>query len=471
MNNEKSFRISRRPFLAGLGATGAGMLMRPLIAEAQGVVPQRLLIIHRPCGSVPAQWFPTTTGAGFTLPPLLEPFAAVRSNMLVVKGIKCPRTNANPGDKHGQGLIGMMSGMDAYHPPGTPEKELTAPDGKFISSPVATIDQVALGSVPGLKGPTIPSIQLAGSRTSMQGSGPGCLRVISYSGPNVLMWPEGRSDVAFNNILGSVVVGPGDPAAAARQQAQNKSVLDFVNRDLNRLKTLIPNSQVPKLDAHVQAIRELELRITTTPPPTTGGCAKPMLAMQPKGAGSISNDEAEHGTLIKNMFSIVKSAFQCDATRVATITFAHGNSSLAPKDFIPGAAFTATEGHHTVSHNGTGADVIAAKAAAEKFYGEIVSAAMLDMQNTPEGSGTLLDNTLVVYWNECSVGDSHSQNDIPVLFFGGKFLKLNVGNYIQLSPAVFMNDVWAAMLTAWGVPTTVFGDAKFGKGPAPNVFL
>src|SRR5687767_14157889 len=293
MKNEKSFRISRRPFLAGLGATGAGMLLRPLIAEAQGVVPQRLLIIHRPCGGVPAQWFPTTTGPNYTLSTLLQPFGPVRNNMLVVKGIKCPRTNSNPGDKHGQGLIGMMTGVDAYHPPGTPEKELTAPDGKFISSPVATIDQDALSKIPALKGPTIPSIQLAGSRTSMQGSGSGCLRVISYSGPNLLMCPEGRSDIAFNNILGSVVVGPGDPAAAARLQAQNKSVLDFVSRDLTRLKTLIPASQIPKLDAHTQAIRELELKITTTPPPTTGGCSKPMLAVQPKGSGSISNDEAE----------------------------------------------------------------------------------------------------------------------------------------------------------------------------------
>ena len=79
----------------------------------------------------------------------------------------------------------------------------------------------------------------------------------------------------------------------------------------------------------MQAIRELELKVTTMPPPTGGGCTKPTLAMQPKGAGSISNDEAEHGTLIKNMFSIIKSAFQCDATRVATITFANGNSNLA----------------------------------------------------------------------------------------------------------------------------------------------
>ena len=471
MKNEKTFRISRRPFLAGLGATAAGMLIRPLIAEAQGVVPQRLLIIHRPCGGVPAQWFPTGTGPNYTISPLLQAFAPVRSNMLVMKGIKCPRTQSNPGDKHGQGIIGMMSGVDAYHPPGTPEKEMTAPDGKFIASPVPTIDQVALTSIAALKGPTIPSIQLAGTRTSMQGSGSACLRVISYSGPNLLMWPEGRSDIAFNNILGSVTTGTSDPAAAARLQAQNKSVLDFVSGDLTRMKSLIPVSQVPKLDAHVQAIRELELKVTTMPPPTGGGCTKPTLAMQPKGAGSISNDEAEHGTLIKNMFSIIKSAFQCDATRVATITFANGNSYLAPMDFIPGATFTATEGHHTVSHNGNGADVVATKAAAEKFYGEIVAAAMLDMQNTPEGSGTLLDNTLVVYWNECSIGDDHNQNDIPVLLLGGKFLKLNVGNYIQISPIVYMNDIWAAMLTAWGVPTTVFGDAKFGKGPAANVFL
>jgi hypothetical protein len=448
-----------------------------LIAEAQGTVPQRLLIIHRPCGGVPAQWFPTGGGTTYVTSPILKSFDPVRANMLVIKGIKCPRNQPDPGDKHGQGIIGMMSGVDAYHPPGTPASELTAPDGKAIASQVATVDQVALGAIGALKGPAIPSIQLAGTKKSMQGSGAGCLRVISYSGPNQLMWPEGRSDVAFNNILGGAVVGPTDPAILARQQAQNKSVLDFVLGDLTRLRTKLPRSQFPKLDAHLQSMRDLEARITSTPSGAgAGGCSKPTLVAQPKGAGAVSDDEAEHQILIKNMLSIIKTSFQCDTTRVATITFTDGNSSLAPKDFVPGATWTIADGFHNVSHAGTGADVIAAKAGTEKFYADLVAGMLLDMQNTPEGGGTLLDNTLVVYLNECSVGDDHSQNDMPVLFFGGKFLKLNVGNYIQLTPVRYMNDLWAAMMTAWGVPTTNYGNESsvargYAKGPAPDVFL
>jgi hypothetical protein len=463
--------------LAGLGTLGASTLLRPLVAEAQGVVPQRLLIIHRPCGGVPAQWFPMGTGPNYVTSPILKSFDAVRANMLVIKGVKCPRNEPEPGDKHGQGIIGMMSGVDAYHPPGTPANELTAPDGKFIASQVATVDQVALGAIAALRGPTIPSIQLCGTRKSMQGSGAACLRVISYSGPNQLMWPEGRSDVAFNNILGGAVVGPVDPAILARQQAQNKSVLDFALSDMTRLRAQLPASQYPKLDAHMQAMRELEARITAMPPMGGGGgCSKPTLVMQPTGSGAVSADEAEHQSLIKNMLAVIRSAFACDTTRVATITFTDGNSSLSPKDFVPGASWTIADGFHNVSHSGNGADVVAAKAGTEKFYADLVAQMILDMQNTTEGSGTLLDNTLVVYLNECSVGDNHSQDDIPVLLFGGKFLKLNVGNFIQLTPVRYMNDIWAGMMTAWGVPTTNFGNPSsvtrgYCKGPAPGVFL
>src|SRR4051794_40513341 len=107
MNDHTKQRFSRRPFLAGLGATGAGMFLRPRIADAQGVVPQRLLIIHRPEGSVldamsgcPYWWFPTTTGPSYMLSPLLQSFGPVKANMLVIRGVDCPRNEPVPGDKH-----------------------------------------------------------------------------------------------------------------------------------------------------------------------------------------------------------------------------------------------------------------------------------------------------------------------------------------------------------------------------------
>src|SRR4051812_47261950 len=103
--------FGRRSFLTGVGAGVAGMFLRPLLAEAQGVVPQRLLLIHRPCGSWPKQFFPTgPAGSDYALTPLLQSFAGVRDRMVVLKGVDCPRTDDVNGDRHGMGIMTMLAG-------------------------------------------------------------------------------------------------------------------------------------------------------------------------------------------------------------------------------------------------------------------------------------------------------------------------------------------------------------------------
>src|SRR6516165_8493899 len=110
----------RRSFLAGLGATSLGIMLRPLLAYAQaGVTPQRLLIIHRPCGtsvgtSNDARWWPSGGKTGWTASPLLSSFtdgkiASLQNQMVVVQGLSCPRNMNWNGDKHGSGFLGMMT--------------------------------------------------------------------------------------------------------------------------------------------------------------------------------------------------------------------------------------------------------------------------------------------------------------------------------------------------------------------------
>jgi hypothetical protein len=480
MANQTKQRFARRPFLAGLGAAGAGMFLRPRIAEAQGMVPQRLVVIHRPEGSVldamngcPYWWFPTAAGPTYELSPMLQSFAPVKANMLVIRGIDCPRNQPANGDKHAQGIIGMMSGVDAYMPPGTSQSDRDDPNSKAIRSFVPTIDQQVLAKIDALKGTPIPSIQLAGTRNSMPGNGNGftCLQVMSYMGPAQTLPGEGRSASAFTTIFGTTMMGGMDPTVVARQAAQNKSVLDFVSSDLNRLRGRVPSSQYPKMDAHLDAIRQLEGAIMM--PPSTGTIVKPTLVTEPTtGNPGASPDEAAHQMTIRNMLSIIRCAFQSDLTRVATITFADGNNVMAPKNFVPGASFNIDSDHHSVSHSGTSLDSLRAKGGAEKMYADEVAKMVIDMQNTPEGppGETLLDHTLVVYINECSIGDDHHQQDMPILLIGGKFLKLHTNDFLKLSASRYMNDVWSSMLTAWGVPTTTWGDAKYSQGPIPGLF-
>jgi len=92
------------------------------------------------------------------------------------------------------------------------------------------------------------------------------------------------------------------------------------------------------------------------------------------------------------------------------------------------------------------------------------------MSKTVEGAGNLLDNTLGMYFSECRDGDSHERRRNPCMLFGGKFLNLKTGQYMIVSPSRYVNDLWASVLTAWGVPMTVYGDPMYGKGIIPGLF-
>jgi hypothetical protein len=454
------------------------MFLRPLLAEAQGVTPQRFFMIHRPCGSWPKLFFPTgPAGNSYASTPLLDSFAALRRKMVVMKGVDCPRTDTVNGDRHGMGIMTMLGGTMVVQPPGTSQSDLQDTNSKTITAGAPTIDQYLVNGVKALGGTRFPSIQLAGTARSAQNRSFTCLTTISYGGPSKPLYAEARSQVAFNNILGAVMVGGGrplDPETLARQQAQGKSVLDFVLSDLGRLKTQVPAAQQPKLEAHTQAIRQLELRITTEPPPLLAGCVKPTLITEPTmGELGATKDEAAHQAISTNMLGIIRCAFQCDVTRVASFTFADGNNGMRPHSYVPNPTFSIQGEHHgAVSHGGSSPDAIAAKVQTDKLYGDLTAAMLAEMDKVPEGDPasmtTLLDNTLTFYFSECSIGDDHNTKDMPILFFGGKFLKLNVGNYLTYTPSLYMNDVWTTVLNAWGMPINQFSDPAWCRSSGPQ---
>ena len=92
------------------------------------------------------------------------------------------------------------------------------------------------------------------------------------------------------------------------------------------------------------------------------------------------------------------------------------------------------------------------------------------MAKTPEGAGNMLDNVLGMYFTECRDGDSHERRRNPCMLFGGKFLNLNAGQFMVVNPNRYVNDIWASTLTAWGVPTTIYGDPAYAKGVIPGLF-
>ncbi len=494
----REFRIARRPFLAGLGTTAAGAFIRPLLAQAQSTTgsPQRILLIHRPCGTDMAHWWPTGGATDWVASPLLSSFGALRNDMVIVRGVDCPRNPNWIGDKHGAGMIAMVApppkdkGSDLHVWPVLPGytiQEQNDTNAKFFTSTDKTIEQLYLERIPALRGTAIPSVQLTSSLESADSKRECCLRVVSYSktDPNAQLptplWPESRADVAFMNIFGKAMGM--DPAQVARIQAQNKSVLDYISGGLTGLRAQLPSSQVPKIDAHLTAVRDLEKSLLATG--TGRQCTPPTLAPLPATPIGMSQLDAEHYQSCMNHVQIIKTMFQCDLTRVASFTFGYGNSDIKFSNVFAvaglldkyrdtqGGALVDKEGHHNISHNG-GTGYKEAQYIIDKVYCDITAKLLVDMKNTPDGvgPGSLLDNTLVVFWNEVSDGNSHDIADMPVLVFGGKFLKLQAGKYLQFGKnARYMSDFWVQTAQAWGFSQlTTYGDSMWNKGLMPGIY-
>lgn len=457
--------VARRTVLAGVGAGVAAALLRPLQAQETGVIPKRLLIVHRPCGSVLEKFFPAPGDArNFTLPSIIKSFEPLKNDMVIVNGINCSRDPNWASDKHAAALIAMMSGQKFRFIGAT--NASTDPNAKNIISQVATIDQWLLQKVPALQVPggRKPSIQSTAYGPSSQGQP--SFSVMSYTGVpgplNGALFPVYKAQSLFNELFVDENAGL-TAEQIALKVSQGQSVLDRVNADLTRMSGLLPASQKPKLEAHLAGIKALEQTLQDSGKPPSKSCTPPALKPTVTPPSGITADEANHLIVAQNQLDIIRTAFQCDLTRVATFSFAHGNSGLRFNKIDP--TVDKGDGHHGVSHDTTAA---LAQERIDTIYCEQLSAALQKMKAIPEGTGNMLDNTLVVFFNECAVGNTHSIENMPTLMLGGKMLKMQTGQHLQF-PSLYMNDVWAAVCGAFGIEAK-FGDPAFAKTPVSGLF-
>jgi hypothetical protein len=457
--------VARRTVLAGVTAGVASALLRPLQAQETGVIPKRLLIVHRPCGSVLEKFFPAPGNArDFTLPSIIKSFEPLKNDLVIVNGVNCSRDPDWASDKHAAALIAMMSGQKFRFIGAT--NASTDPNAKNIISQSATIDQWLLQKVPALQVPggRKPSIQSTAYGPSSQGQP--SFSVMSYTGvPGTLngaLFPTYKAQTLFNELFVDENAGLTADQIALKV-SQGQSVLDRVNADLTRMSGLLPASQKPKLDAHLAGIEALEQSLQDSGKPPSKTCTPPTLKPTVTPPSGITADEANHLIVAQNQLDIIRTAFQCDLTRVATFSFAHGNSGLRFNKIDP--TVDKGDGHHGVSHDTTAA---LAQERIDTIYSEQLSAALQKMKAIPEGTGNMLDNTLVVFFNECAVGNTHSIENMPTLMLGGKMLGMQTGQHLQLG-GVYMNDVWAAVCGAFGIEAK-FGDPAFAKTPVSGLF-
>jgi len=278
-------------------------------------------------------------------------------------------------------------------------------------------------------------------------SGPGtAVRYTSHRDAYLYNPPEFDPAAVFATLFGggAPTMGPTGPTP---EELARASVLDAVLEDATSLRSRLGNGDRTRLDHHLDAIRELELRLRTT-----GGPTGPASCMTPLDPGSPESFRAS----ARAMADLVAMAFACDLTRVVSIEFSSPASHTDYPDVYSGALIYNGEptSFHEYEHNAGVDDTV--RVGLRYFiscFGDFLSA----LQAIPETDGTVLDHACVLGTSEVSNGSGHGFSDYPILVAGRANGRLRYpGVHV---PATGLNScrVPLTCLQAMGLPHAAWG--------------
>jgi hypothetical protein len=428
--------LSRRTVLRGAGGVAVGLpfleAMFPRRARA-AVLPRRLLIWFTGNGTIPGRWGASGSQTSFTLAPILAPLQDYKSDIVVVGGLTL---QGSGGDGHTDGMGGNLTGMP-LKPGGIGSFGTGTSIDQYLAQKVKAANPAMLGSIETSVGPRGGSTW---GRLSYLNSVP----VPSESSPAKVF------DRLFSGFTpGGAATDATQAAQLAALRDQRRSLLDRVTADYATLSRRLGGADRQRLESHLAAIRELELTVTAVAATTSAGAAcKP--AMPPTGT--------DYPTLGNAMVDLIVMAFVCDRVRVASIMW----EGAADARTMPWIGETAQ--HHAACHNGQNDQV-------EKilvWFTQQFAALIGKMKSIKEGTGTLLDSSLVFATSEQADGHSHSWKNMPYVLAGSAGGAIRTGRYMSY-PGQPHPNLLVSILNAFDQPLTTFGNPPWCTGPLPGL--
>jgi hypothetical protein len=421
--------LSRRSFALGLGASLLASPFGELLrgrgqASADTSKPaKRLVIFFTPNGTVPKRWRPSGSGASFAFPAgsILEPLAPVKQDVIVCDGVDFVGVSNHEG-----GMAAMLTGGG----------------GVGSSSAGMSVDQYVAAKIG--QGDRFPSLEL-GVQTSAWGGN--VQTRMCYGGPGVFVPPDDDPGSVYNRLFGDLVE---DGNAVDKVLLRRKSVLDLVKQDLEGLKPRLGSLEQQKLEAHLDAVRKLELGLTGSG--AVKGCGKP-------AAPAVDAQDGPSFPAVGALqMDLLVTALACGMTRVASLQWSH---TVGPHVF---SWLGLSEGHHALSHiDDSNAAGVEHFVKAERWFAEQFASLVDRLKKTPDpAGGSLLDSTLVVWAKEMGDGRLHDCFSVPFVLAGGGVFK--PGRYLQLG-GVPHQKLLVSICQAMGLSNQTFGDATKGQGP------
>jgi hypothetical protein len=438
--------LPRRTFLRGMGATLALPLldaMTPALRASTVKPTPRLGFVYTPNGFIQNQWIPKTTGANYELTPSLAALEPLRDNLLIVSNLAHLQANTfgdGVGD-HPRASAVWLSGVHAW--------DRTQPGMEVRLG--TTADQLAARVIG--KDSQVPSIELVLEKpTQIACDTDDCFFVntISWRNPTTPNPTEAHPRLVFERLFG-------DGGTAAQRNArieQTGSILDSVLQEVNRLQTTLGPGDRTKLSEYLDSVREIEQRIQAT---EKKGASSPIEL--PDRPVDIPETFEEHAKL---MFDLMALGFRADVTRVFTLIMARELSSRTyPNIGVP-------EQHHAVSHHRNDPVLIAKKQKIDAYHVSLFAYFLEKLRNTPDGDGSLLDHSLILYGGGIGNGNLHEHTNLPLLMAGKLGGQIKPGRHVLYPDDTKMTNLLLTVLDKAGVPTEKLGDST---GPIQPDYL
>jgi hypothetical protein len=448
VQGSRATAFSRRSVLRGAFGAAVGLpwlesLVSRRARAAAPTFPTRFVVMFSPNGTLPGAWTPTGTENSFTLSPILAPLAAHQSNLVVVHGVD---QRGGGGDGHQNGIGGMLTGQTLNAGPfaGAGSAPAGWPNGPSVDQRIAEV----LGNDTKLR-----SLELGVQVGAADNWG----RMI-YRAANQPLPPEDDPAQVYANVFADL---HGDPTALAALRARRKSILDTVGAQYTRIGARLSVADRARLDQHLTAVREVESRLTTPFASATAACHDPGPAPTP--ATTNNDDFPAIGALQLDLLTM---ALACDITRVASLQWSRSVSQVRFTWLDP----TITVGHHDLSHRpDNDADAVDKLKRINAWYATQMATLMTKLAAIPEGDGTLLDHTLILWCNELAIGNIHSRIDAPYVLGGRAGGRLTTGRFVSYDGDVPHNNLLVSILNAMGIPDQTFGKSDWCTGPLPGL--
>jgi hypothetical protein len=378
-------------------------------------------------------WTPKGEGATFDFSPILQPLAPYRAYVTVLSGLSQRQADPTSGDvgDHSRATATWLNGVRPKRTEGSDVRAGT------------TIDQIIADKIG--QDTQLPSLELSMDPTFVVGScenGYSCVYVntLSWRTPTTPVQMETNPSMVFERLFGQ----GGSPAQRRAQAADSRSILDSVAAGVEGLHRKLGPSDRLRVDEYLDSVREIERRVQKAEA-STGESQLPELE-KPVGIPTA------FGEYVKLMADLLVLAYQADITRISTFLLGREVSARSyPELGVP-------ESHHGISHHQNDPKSIAKLAKINTYHVSLLAAFLEKLRTTPDGDGTLLDHSLLLYGAGLSNSQLHTHAELPLVIVGRTNSRASGGrhNFYKETP---MTNLLLTMADAVGVPADTLGDS------------